>query len=248
MQTGTESIISHLKAQLKSRGLNYKDLAKIWNVAESSVKRIMAGEDLSLERLEKACNHLEISLGDFMKTTQFEGSTQMFFLSEDQELKLSKDKELLHYFLLIDEGYAPVDIPKNYVISAEKQTKFLIQLEKLGIIELFPHNRIKKKFMGQMRFRKDGPLAKALLENMRSDFINSNFNREDQHLSFLILNFVPGSLQQFRLRIQNLIREMIVASDQNRNHPNAEEYGVLVATRNWPSPLYSALSKRKTKT
>lgn len=247
MQSGTESIIAHLKAQLKSRGLNYKDLAKIWNVAESSVKRIMSGEDLSLERLEKACTHLEISMGDFMKATQFEGSSQIFFMSEDQELKLSKDRELLHYFLLLDEGYLPVDIPKNYVISAEKQTKFLIQLEKLGIIELFPHNRIKKKYMGQMRFRKDGPLAKALLENMRADFMNSNFNRDDQYLTFLILNFVPGTVQQFRLRIQNLIREMIATSDQNRNHPNAEEYGLLIATRNWPSPLNNALSKRKAK-
>lgn len=247
MQTGTQSIIAHLKAQLKSRGLNYKDLAKIWNVAESSVKRIMSGEDLSLDRLEKACKHLEISLGDFMKATQFEGSSQVFLLSEDQELKLSKDKELLHYFLLLDEGHLPVDIPKKYVISAEKQTKFLIQLEKMEIIELFPHNRIKKRYMGQLRFRKDGPLAKALLENMRSDFMNSSFNREDQYITFLLLNFVPGTLAQFRLRIQNLIREMIVASDQNRNHPNAEEYGLVVATRNWPSPLNNALSKRKSK-
>ena len=247
MQSGTESIIAHLKSQLKSRGLSYKDLAKIWSVAESSVKRIMSGEDLSLERLEKACQHLEISMGDFMKATQFEGSSQIFFLTEDQELKLSKDKEFLHYFLLLDEGYAPVDIPKNYVISAEKQTRFLIQLEKMGIIELFPHNRIKKKYMGQMRFRKDGPLAKALLESMRGDFMNSSFNRDDQYLTFLLLNFVPGSVQQFRLRIQNLLREMVVASDQNRSHPNAEEYGLLIATRNWPSPLYSVLSKRKSK-
>ena len=247
MQSGTESIIAHLKAQLKSRGLNYKDLAKIWDVAESSVKRIMSGEDLSLDRLEKACRHLEISLGDFMKATQFESSSQVFFLTEEQELKLSKDKELLHYFLLLDEGHLPVDIPKKYVISNEKQTKFLIQLEKLDIIELFPHNRIKKKYMGQMRFRKDGPLAKSLLESMRGDFMNSNFNRDDQYITFLLLNFVPGSLAQFRLRIQNLIREMIVVSDQNRNHPNAEEYGLLIATRNWPSPLYSALSRRKTK-
>jgi DNA-binding Xre family transcriptional regulator len=247
MQTGTESIINHLKSQLKSRGLSYKDLAKIWNVAESSVKRIMSGSDLSLERLETVCKYLEISLGDFMKTTQFDGSTQIFYLSDDQETKLSKDQELLHYFLLVDEGYSPADIAQNFVVSHEKATKFLLQLQKLNLIELFPHNRIKKKYMGQMRFRKDGPLAKILLEEMRADFLSSNFNKDDQYLSFVLLNFVPGSLQQFKLRIQNLIREMVVASEQSRNHPNKEEYGLLVATRNWPSPMYSVLSKRKQK-
>lgn len=247
MQTGTESIINHLKSQLKSRGLSYKDLAKIWNVAESSVKRIMSGNDLSLERIESVCRHLEISMGDFMKTTQFDITSQIFYLTEDQENKFSKDQELLHYFLLLEEGYNPIDITNNYVVSQEKTTRFLLQLQKLGLIELFPHNRIKKKSMGQMRFRKDGPLAKILLEEMRTDFISASFSRDDQFLTFLLLNFVPGTLQQFKLRMQNLLREMAVASEQARNHPNKEEYGLLVATRKWPSPMFNVLSKRKPK-
>ncbi len=243
---GAQAIAQQIKFHLKAKQMDYKELAGIWNISESSVKRVMSQFEFTIERIESFCEAIELDIGEFFKTTNYESQTQVYYLTDDQELKLSKDRELTHLYMLVEEGFTAQDILKSHVISNEKLTKLLLQLNKIGLIELYPNNKFQRVFTGQMRFKKDGPLAKILLHEMRDGFLQSSFNKEDQYLTFVIVNFIPGMLAQFKVRFQNLVKDLVIASEQNRNHPNKEEYGLIIATRGWPSPMNTAITKRKT--
>jgi DNA-binding Xre family transcriptional regulator len=245
MQKGSEAVIQCLKDQLKLRGFSYKQLALIWKVSESSVKRIMSSEEISLSRIESACSAMDLSLGNFFKYITFEEQSGIFHLSNEQEKLLAKDPEALNYFLLLNEGWNPTEILREYSISAEKNMRILNLLEKWGFIEVHAQNRIKRKFLGNLRFKKEGPLGRQMESIVKTEFLDSRFEKEDEYFTFLQLNFVPGDLQKIKIKLLEIFKEMTAQSDKNRQHPNSQSYGMTMAMRPWDSPFTKTFSKRK---
>ena len=60
----TEQMLQFLRRRLKAQGITQKDLALKLNVSEASVKRMFAGENLSLARLEQVCQLIGLDLTD----------------------------------------------------------------------------------------------------------------------------------------------------------------------------------------
>lgn len=245
MQTHAEIIIESLKDHLKLRGFSYKDLAKKWRVSESSVKRVMSSKEILLSRIEQACEMMDMAVADFFKHVPYRQQHDILFLTVEQELLLSKDPEATHYFLMLQQGQSVTDIVREYSISQEKNIKILNRLEKWGLIEVHPNHRIKRNYLGQLRFRKEGPLGKQIEKAARTQFLDNEFSKEDQYFTFLNLNFKPGDSVKMRIRFQEIFKEVVTETEQNLIHPNQQEYGVMMAMRQWPSPLMQALKKRK---
>lgn len=248
MENSSKAIVESFKSQLKARGLSYKNLAHIWNISESSVKRIMSSSEVSLVRIEQACKYMDLPLGDFFRQVNFDKHSGIFNLNNEQEMRLSKEPEALHYFLMLNEGRTPTEIVREYSIPAEKNIRILNLLEKWGLIELHPHNKVKRKFLGSLRFKKEGPLGKQLEKIVRTEFLNSNFQKEEEeYFTFIHLNFIQGDLPKLKIKFLDLVKELIAQSDENRNHPNAQSYGLIMATRPWQSPFAQVFQKRKHK-
>lgn len=245
MQTHAEIIIESLKDHLKLRGLSYKDLAVKWGISESSVKRVMSSKELLLSRIEQACEMMDLPVADFFKQVPYERQTDILFLTPDQELKLSKDAEATHYFLMLQQGKTVTEIIREYSLSEEKNIKILTSLERWGLIEVHPNQRIKRNYLGQLRFRKEGPLGRQIEKAARTQFLDNEFSREDQYFTFLNLNLKPGDSAKLRLKFQDMFKELVAESDQNLLHPNQQEFGLMMAIRQWESPLMQALKKRK---
>jgi len=246
MQTHAEIIIESLKDHLKLRGFSYQDLASKWQISESSVKRVMSSKEILLSRVEQACEMMDLSVADFFKQVPYEKQNDVLYLTPEQELRLSKDPEATHYFLMIQQGKTVTEIIREYSISDEKNIKILSQLEKWNLIEVHPNHRIKRHYLGQLRFRKEGPLGKQIEKSARTQFLDNDFNKEDQYFSFLNLNFKPGDSAKLRLKFQEIFKELVTESDQNLLHPNQQEFGLMMAIRPWSSTLMQALKKRKT--
>lgn len=245
MESNTSLIIENLKAHLKLRGLTYSDLAKTWKLSVSSTKRIMASEDISLAKIDSACELMNIPVGEFLQQIPFGKSSELFYLTPDQENRLVKDPEALHYFLLIIEGFSPTEIVRDYTISAEKNIRILNQLEKWDLIEVQTKNRIKRKFTGQLRFRKEGPLGKHLETLMKTKFFETPFNQNDDFFTFLNLTFIPGGPQKLKQKLLQISKELMAESDSHRNHPNANTFGLVIGLRPWESPFTKAFNRRR---
>jgi transcriptional regulator with XRE-family HTH domain len=241
----SETVIESLKANLKIRGLSYRDLAKAWDISQSSVKRIMSSTEISLDRVEKACDLMDLSLGDFFHQIRFESRTDFFYLTPEQETKLAKDAEGLHYFLLLQHGWKPSEIIRRFSIPADRNVRLLNQLEKIGLIEVLPQGKIKQKYLSQLRFRKEGPIGKLLEKQVKTEFLESSFARTDEYFTFLTLSYSPSMSAKLKMRLTEISKELVADSDQQRSHPNSQEYGLVIAMRPWKSPLLKALVPRK---
>ena len=60
-------LFESLLAQLKARGLTYKQVAQGLGVSEPTIKRIFSSIDGSIELLDQLCHFLNIKLADLMK-------------------------------------------------------------------------------------------------------------------------------------------------------------------------------------
>ena len=244
----TESglIMESLRQQLKARGYTYSDLAKVWKLSVSSVKRIMSGQDLSLQKIELACKLMHIAVADFYEQVQFSKKLEFVYMTVKQEEFLSTDARLLHFFMLLQESWNVSEISKTYSISNVDIQKYLIALDKNKLIELLPHNKVKKIFNSQLRFRRDGPLAKNLKAKVKANFLDSDFNKENEHLSVLSINLSNTDFAELRSQFLKISREQSAQSDNRSLRHAAEEYGVVMAVRPWPTPFMQALKLRNT--
>lgn len=244
--TESSLIIESLRQQLKARGYTYTDLSKEWKLSVSSVKRIMSGEDLSLQKIEQACKLMHMSVADFYEQVQFSRNLEFVYMSVKQEEFMATDAKLLHFFMLLQESWNISKISKTYSISNVDIQKYLIALDKNKLIELLPHNKVKKLFNSQLRFRREGPLAKNLRDKVKASFLESDFNRENEHLSVLSISLTSSDFAELKAQFLKISREQSAQSDNRQSSHAAQEFGVVMAVRPWATPFMQALKVRNT--
>ena len=126
-------------------------------------------------------------------------------------------------------------IVANYRLSEAEATRYLAQLDRLGIIELKPLNRYKLQVAKTFRWRPQGPVMHFFREQVMADFYAGGFDGDGE-----LLTLVHGQLGQAKARelVERLQR---VAEDFARQHlldqklPEAEkrQYTLVMGMRSW---------------
>ncbi|MFZ3229346.1 MAG: hypothetical protein WA160_04000 [Pseudobdellovibrio sp.] len=240
--TGSLILIETLKNNLKARGINYKMLGDKWLLSEASVKRIMSQGDLSLERIELACQLMKISFAELIKLSPFEVEVVDQTLLPEHEAEFAKELKLYHFWDLITSGMTVKQIEKKYIISAKEIQRFLLKLDQMKLIELHSNNRVKIIELQRRLLRKDGPMGKALLHQAKTSFLDHPFkNAVLDHLRFSIYRLNPLSATRYKAKIDKMINEMKSESEVEGKLPDSIEFGFLFAFRPWSSQLLEAL-------
>ncbi|ASM76653.1 hypothetical protein VITFI_CDS0875 [Vitreoscilla filiformis] len=65
--SSTRTLVSHIKQELKAAGITYAMLARELGLAESSVKRMLAGGDMPLSRIDAICRVLRCDFADLAR-------------------------------------------------------------------------------------------------------------------------------------------------------------------------------------
>jgi DNA-binding Xre family transcriptional regulator len=156
-----------LQGVLKARGMTYADLAERMGVSEPTVKRIFAGHDCKVSRLLEICDILEVPLADVLHRAE-RTSEEASVLPVATEARLAAEPSLFFLFILLREPIPQQEIEQRFALSGEDMFRLGRELEKLGLAEVHPGNRIRITRKEPFRFRPDGPLIPLLKEiNMR---------------------------------------------------------------------------------
>lgn len=234
-------LIETLKNNLKARGLTYKSLAVKWQLSEASVKRIMSDGDLSLERIEQACELMKMTFSDLIKLAPFEAETDQVMKPEHEE-EFARELKLYHFWSLLQSGQSVKQIEKKFVITEADIQKFLLKLDHMQLIELHPKNRVRVLQYNQRLLRKDGPMGKVLLQQAKTSFLDHPFkNPLLEHLRFTMYRLSPQSAIRYKAKIDKMVTEMKNESEIEQGLPESIEFGLLAAFRPWQSPLLEAL-------
>src|SRR5688572_17652218 len=151
------ALLRALKDTLKARGVTYAQLAKRLRLSEASVKRIFARETFTLERLDAVCGALGIEISDLARIVEQEGATPAR-LTWEQEKELVADDRLLLVAVHALNHWSFDEIVAGYALTKAECTRLLLRLDRLGILDLLPNNRIRVKVARNFAWLPDGPI------------------------------------------------------------------------------------------
>lgn len=242
----TEQLIEALKRVLKSRGLTYADVAKAIGLSEPSVKRQFSQRSFSLRTLDEICRLAEIDFFDLAKLARKSMDTQET-LTVAQEEALAKQPLLLGIFNLLYHEWQPADILVAYELGKAECTRLLVRLDRLGLIELLPNDRVKVRAPRPLRILPDGPIRNVLGIAATDDFMRVPFAENGGYIRFEFREISKASYALLQRKIDRLAVEFNESAELDSTLPRTQRIsiGLMAATRPWNIESITGLRKRR---
>jgi DNA-binding Xre family transcriptional regulator len=207
----TVDLVQALKNELKSARMTYADLARSLDMAESSVKRMLAKSDMPLSRVDAICRALKIDFAELARRVA-DAQPLLKELTQEQEKAVVKDKKLLLVAISVLSQWTLEQIVTAYRISEAECIGCLAQLDRIGIIELRPLNRYRLKLAKTFRWRPHGPVMEFFRENVVLDYYRGGFDGPAEGL-LLVHGSISRSLApSFLERLQRVAQDFRAAA------------------------------------
>jgi DNA-binding Xre family transcriptional regulator len=242
-----DRLIEALKRVLKTRGITYAALAEGLSLSEASVKRLFSERTFTLQRLDDICRLLELDLFELARLARGEGDSARE-LSEEQEALLAGNRKLLGLFYLLLNNWQTRDIVENYRITEPECIRLLIKLDRAGLIELLPGNRVRLRVSRQLRYRPKGPIRMQLGELMVSNFLSVRFDDHGGHFRFEVGELSPASAAILQRKLDRLAAEFFELAELDHHLPPEQRtvYGIAAGLRPWSAGAeISGLQRRE---
>lgn len=238
----TATLISTLKRCLKAQGKTYSDVAAVLELSEPSVKRMFSEQSFSLARLDSVCQMLGMEISDLVRQME-DAKNQVVQLTHQQEREITEDLELMLVTVCVFNFWTIEQISARFTLTEGECIRKLIKLEKLGLIELMPGNRIRLRINSQFKWQDNGPFEQFFRQHIGKEYFNSGFQGEDQCLLVLNGTLSSQSAAELQRKLQRLAQEF---SERNRDDaalPLGEREGMtmVMAMRHWDYGLFRHL-------
>lgn len=241
-----EQLVGALKKVLKARGRTYADLAGGLGLSEASIKRLFAERTFTLQRLDEICRWLDMDLFELARLARGE-SEALRQMTVAQEELLAGDRKLLALFYLLLNHREPAAIVRDYQISEPECIRLLVRLDRAGLIELLPGNRVRLRVSRQVRHRPNGPLRQRLGEEMVSDFLSVRFDDHGGHFRFEVGELSAASAAMLSRKLDRLAAEFFELAELDLQLPPEQRqlYGVALGLRPWSGAAELAGLRRR---
>ncbi|MBP6395536.1 MAG: helix-turn-helix transcriptional regulator [Giesbergeria sp.] len=240
----TADLVTALKKELKSAHMTYADLAQALGMAESSVKRMLAKGDMPLSRVDAICRALKIDFADLARRV---ADTQPLLsqLTPEQERSVVADKKLLLCAICVLSQWTLEQITSSYRLSEAEAVRALVQLDRIGIIELRPLNRYRLKLAKTFRWRPHGAVMNFFREHALLDYFQGGFDASDEALLLVHGSISRTLAPAFVERLQRLAQDFAQQhlADQKMSERERSGYTLLLAMRSWEFEAFAALRR-----
>lgn len=239
-------LIKTLKKQLRANGITYQKIAVELDLSEASVKRLFSEESFTIQRLEKVCELAGLDFSELVMLSQ-KSLKQLETLKMEQEKEIASDIVLLMVTVSVINGFSFLDLLSHYEINEHECIQKLAKLDRLGLLELLPGNRIKLRISPNFRWQRNGPIQKFFQDKIEKEFFSSRFEGEKEKL--LVLNglFSPASNQTLQEKMDQFSHEFNDLHSRDGVLPMADKHGttVVLALREWQYDIFADYVKKK---
>jgi transcriptional regulator with XRE-family HTH domain len=240
-----DHLVATVKRLLKARGLTYRDLARSLRISEPSVKRLFATQRLTLDRLAQICKALGYTVAELAAESN-EATPRLDSLSASQEAELVSDPKLLIVAVCALNHWKVEEMVAYYHVSLAECVKRLLHLDRLGLIELLPGNRIRLTVSRDFEWQPGGPIARYFREQGQSDFLDSNFHQTGETMAFVngmlaesAVAQIQAELRKLRTRFAELHVDSVALPLERRMG-----MGLMLALRRWEPAAFAKLRRK----
>ena len=230
----TADLVVQIKKELKTAGLTYAALATRMEMAESSVKRMLAKGDMSLSRIDAICRALKMDFADLARSVA-DNQPLLSELTQLQEKAVVADKKLLLVAISVMSSWTLEQITAAYRLSVAEVTKYLVQLDRIGIIELRPLNRYRLKLAKTFRWRAHGAVMNYFRENALLDYFSGGFDGHGESLLLVHGSVSRSDAPAFAERMQAVAQDFAQQHLADQKLPTKDRVGytLVLAMRSW---------------
>lgn len=240
------ALLRAIKSTLRTRGLTYRDLARLLELSEPTVKRDLSKGRFSLRRLDEICAALGLTLDDLLQPP--EAQELVTELSEAQELTLvSQPKNFVVTYLLVND-WKFREITEAFRMDENELIEILLRLDQLKIIEYRPPHRVRKLTARNFAWRKDGPVHSFFVTRFVPEFFQSAFDGGGDAFRFVGGTLSAGSLSQFKVALERLATqfEELARGDARLPLEKRDGCSAILAVRSWEFSEFTRLRRAGT--
>lgn len=229
-------LLRTLKSIFKSRGLLYQNVAEAIGVSETSVKRYLTGHGLTVEILERLCQTVNLRISDLFAIVRAE-ENQLPSLTHQDEEKLAEDPTLAMVFYLIAKGHSPQSVQADFNLTDAELNRYLTKLDRWGLIQLYPFNRVRMRVSPLFHVEQGGPLARSARQGAL-EYMFRNFDLASDDWTFSIDKLSPTSLEKARELLREFTDALAKIAEQDRSlsRTSAAYHGVFLLLKPIPIP------------
>jgi DNA-binding Xre family transcriptional regulator len=240
----TADLVAILKKELKTAQMTYADLAQALDMAESSVKRMLAKGDMPLSRIDAICRALKLDFAELARRVA-DAQPLLAQLTEAQEKAVVADKKLLLVAICVLSQWTLEQITGSYRVSQAECIQYLAKLDRIGIIELKPQSRYRLKLAKTFRWRPHGAVMDYFRDNALLDYFSGGFNGTGEGLLLVHGSISRGLAPSFMERMQRVAQDFAQQhqADQKLAGKDREGYTLLLAMRSWEFEAFEALRR-----
>jgi transcriptional regulator with XRE-family HTH domain len=237
-------LIAALKRQLKAQGITYARLAQALGLSEAAVKRMFSRQALSLVRLEQICTVLGIGLAELAIQSR-QGQASLAELDAESEDALVREPALLLALYLVLSRWSEAEVLARYRFSPVEWTALLVRLDRMGVLELQPGNRVRLRTARNFRWRKGGPMQRFFQQKLLPEYFGKDFDTDEESLFLLSGMVSASSAAHMQRRLAELGEEFDLLMAQDAGLPAARRQGVslVLAQRPWSLRLFAGLRR-----
>jgi DNA-binding Xre family transcriptional regulator len=240
----TRAIHTALKRLIRSRGKTYADAARVLELSEASIKRLFSRGELSLDRLEQLCDWLGVDISDVVSLSE-DAQPLVTQLDPKQERDLLQDPALLLVTFLTLNRWSEKDILEVFRFKKPELSQKLLRLERLGLIEVLPFERIKVRAARNFAWRKDGPIQRFFSERVLPEFLATRFDQPGEHMQFVGGMLSRASIIKLHEAMNTLARQLDELVAKDLGLPTSERHGVslFMGLRPWEFTEFTKLRR-----
>jgi transcriptional regulator with XRE-family HTH domain len=233
-----------LKRQLKARGLTYRDLARGLGISEPSVKRLFSQQRLTVGRLAQIAALLGLNLAELTALAAAD-TPKLHSLTREQEARVVGDGKLLVIAACALNHWTLEEMLAEYRLTRAECLKRLLQLDRMGLIELLPGDRIRARVARDFDWLPNGPIRSYFRAEGQGDFLDGPFAEAQESADFVHAMLTPAAQAQLLQELRRLRQRVALLHDESLPAPLSQRYavGLLLAMRRWEPRVFKALRR-----
>ena len=242
----TALLIDVIKQELKAQDKTYADVADALEISESSVKRMFSKKEMPLTRVDDICRILNTDFAELSRRV-VHSTPLMTELTYEQETAVNKDPKLMLLAICVLSYWTFEQIVSTYQITEAQTTAGLLQLDKLGVIELKPLNRYRLKVAKTFKCRSDGPIRQFFLTNIVGEYFGGRFDREGETLMMVHGNINRAVAPLFVERLARIGQDFSAQhlADQRVDEKHRDGFTMIVGFRRWEFSAFTGLRRKQ---